>query len=293
MSGPQETLAVVPNGDFALFLSQRCLWVLWPVGLPWQGWPWSLQRCEGPREPTWSRGLSFPDCAPSFLPVTSSESEPCPPPPPPSALPAGPPRPALRALTFQTVLQGPEGRPGCLPGTVAPAPGSGNVAREQSALVGLAFRRRVAPVDAMAVSPVLLFVDRFVVAISPLLLLLLSSEAYLELGFCHVCRFWCDSAPLPPSGRVVSHFRRGVVPRLQRGPACPRSQGPGCARACCLMLAALPCWLFPPVLGINFITPEAPWLTFSEGSETLNISGSRVLVTVCATRSFGPAVWPQ
>lgn len=98
MSGTQETLEVVPNGDFALFLSQRCLWVLWPVGLPWQGWLWPLQRCEGPREPTWSHGLSFPDCPPSSLPVTSSESEPCPPPPPPSALPAGPPRPACLNL---------------------------------------------------------------------------------------------------------------------------------------------------------------------------------------------------
>ena len=211
----------------------------------------------------------------------------------PRPLPSQLVRPVLRALTFQTVLQGPEGRPGCLPGTVAPAPGSGNVAQEQSALVGLAFRRRVAPVDAMAVSPALLFVDRFVVAISPLLLSLLSSEAYLELGFCHVCRFWCDSAPLPPSGRVISEFRRGVVPRLQRGPAGPRSQGPRCVCACRLMLAALPCWLFPPVLGTNLITSEAPWLTFSEGRETPNISSSRVLVTVCATRSVGPAVWPQ
>uniref|UniRef100_A0A667G7H2 TBC1 domain family member 14 n=2 Tax=Lynx canadensis TaxID=61383 RepID=A0A667G7H2_LYNCA len=141
-----------------------------PVG-PVASWPplagvavVSAEMRGPPREPTWSRGLSFPHCPPSSLPVTSSESEPCPPPPPPSALPAGPPRPALRALTFQTALRGPEGRPGCLPGTVAPAPGSGNVAREQSALVGLAFRRRVAPVDAMAVSPALLFVDRNLLA---------------------------------------------------------------------------------------------------------------------------------
>lgn len=49
-------------------------------------------------------------------------------------------------------------------------PGSRNVAQGEYALLLLAFQSCVAVVDTMAVSPALLFMDRFVVAVLPLLL---------------------------------------------------------------------------------------------------------------------------
>lgn len=170
VSGTQETLKIVPDGILPhLPVRSACAFCGW-LACPGMVWLWvcrdaRVELCWGSGSPV-AQGLLRR--LHSALPVTSWESEAC--------LPCSRPRlsswSALScpALTFQTLWsRAPKGTHGASLGLWLRL--ARNVAWGESAPLWLASQSCVVAGGVMAVSPTLLLMDRFVLAVLPFLLL--------------------------------------------------------------------------------------------------------------------------